>query len=365
MTRLTERLRSYIGLLLSAIKRNRSMETNSYIVLTGRVSQYPYELREGYILLPIKPLPKMFEGFSFGIPHHYKAIMALQWQGDKFPESFNIYRNLAVFHSFVSDDPETYQYTTERAIREVLPGSELNAPEGSFQALDYNRFTMPIPILSSEDLTDFEEYVEPPFGNGSQEICYRDSFEFFSGLENSENKKRVQLHNMIFSYVFIRGIWDISNISLIYENEDLIATFYLAILEGILGEPPKCDQEFTCIPCNKKLQPHYKIEWREYLTLKLNNLESGWGDRYINSIMALRDNRNRFAHGASYWDVSKKLRDIYDKKYYAGQELGETDLAKEAELSTLKDSIEILERTVRKGLIDFFLSEYEVWHQRQ
>jgi hypothetical protein len=338
------------------------METNSYIILTGHVSQYPYPLLDGYTLLPVKPLRKMFEGFSFGTPHNYKAIMSLQWQGDKFPESFNIYRNLAVFHSFVSDDPETYQYTTERAIREVLPQSELNAPDDSVQ--DYNRFIMPIPILDNEDLIDSEEeYVEPPFENGFREICYRDAFEFFSQLENSKEKKRVQLHNIIFSYVFIRGIWDISNIPLVYKNEDLSATFYFAILEGIIGEPPKCDQEFTCIPCNKKLQPHYKIGWREHLTLKLNDLESGWGDKYTNSIMALRDNRNKFAHGASYRDVSKKLRDIYDKKYYAGQELGETDLVKEDDLSTLRDKIEILERTVRKALIGFFLHEYEAWHK--
>ncbi len=339
------------------------METNSYIILTNHISRYPYELREGYTLLSVKPLSKMFEEFSFGIPHGYKAIMALQWQGDKFPESFNIYRNLAVFHSFLSDDPETYQYTVERAIREVLPSSELIAIDGIFHATDYSRFMMPIPILSNENITDFEEYVGLFFENGYREICYRNAFEFFSSLENSEDEKRVQLHNMIFSYVFIRGIWDVSNIPLVYKNEDLSVTFYFAILEGILGEPPKCDQEFTCRPCNKKLQPHYKIGWREHLTLKLNNLESGWGDRFVKSIMELRDNRNHFAHGASYRDVSKKLRDILDKKYYAGQGLNKTDLVRETNLATLNEKIEILERTVRKVLIGFFISEYEKWCQ--
>ena len=272
------------------------MGINSYIILTNRVPRHPYELRDGYILAPVKPLQKMFTGFSFGIPHNYDSVIALQWQGDKFPESFNIYRNLAVFHSFVSDDPETFQYTTERAIKEVLPGSELDAPEGSIKALDYDRFIMPIPILSNGDMTDSEEYVEPPFENGSREICYRDTFEFFSRLENSENENRVTLHNMIYSYVFIRGIWDIGNIALIYKNEDLSVLMYMAILENIVIKPGR--------------------NWREQLISKLNEWEYGWGDKYVCSIETLRPNRNRFAHGASYWDVSKKMRDIYDNKYY-------------------------------------------------
>jgi len=56
---------------------------------------------------------------------------------------------------------------------------------------------------------------------------------------------------------------------------------------------------------------------------------------------------------------------IYDKQHYSGQEFEEADLAKEAESSALKDNIEILERTVRKGLVELFVSEYEAWHQRQ
>jgi len=338
-------------------------DIDSYIILTNRVPYHPYELKDGYILEAVQPLRKMFKGFSFGIPHHYSAVMALKWQGDRHPDSYNTYRNLAVFHSFVSDDPETYQYAAERAIKETCPASELNPVCGSFEGLDFNRFQMPIPILSNEELLDSEEYSDIPFDNGYREINYRDAFQFFSELENSEDKNRSQLHNMIYSYVFIRGIWDVSNISLLYHNDDLSATFYLALLESIVGEPPKCDQEFTCIPCNKKLQPHYKIQWREHITLKLNNIETGWGDRYANSIISLRDNRNRFAHGASYKDVSQEMWKIYDKKHYFGKELEEVDMVKEKELSALKDNVEILERTVRKGLVELFLTRYEQWRQ--
>jgi hypothetical protein len=287
----------------------------------------------------------MFEGFSFGVPHNYKAIVALKWQGDKHPQSYNFFRNLAVFHSFVSDDPETFQFTTERAIKEVIPFSQLGNPVESFDAIDYDRFEVPIPRLSADSTGCSPEDIDVPFENDTKSICYRDAFHFFGGLEHSATQGRVKLHNMIFSYVFIRGLWDISNIALMYNNEDLSVLTYMAIL-----------QQTASIGSFSS--------WRNPLIAKLNEWESGWGNKYADIILSLKPNRNRFAHGASYEDVSQKMWELYDKIYYSRKDFDEADKSKEAELSALRDKVEVLERTVRKGLVRLFVSEYETQHSK-
>ncbi len=318
------------------------MEVNSYILLTRMVPRHTYELTNEFSLTAVCPLPRMFEGFSFGVPHHYMAVVALKWLGDKHPQSYNFYRNLAVFHSFVSDDPETFQYATERAIKEVLSFSQLRNPVGSFETVDYDRFKVPIPKLSTDSVEYSQEDIDVPFENDFGTINYHDAFEFFGELEHSAAHGGVKLHNMVFSYVFIRGLWEISNIGLMYKNEDLSVLTYMAIL-----------QQIASIRSGSG--------WRNPLVSKLNEWESGWGDKYVDSILSLKPNRNRFAHGASYEDVSQKMWALYDKIYYYRQDFDNADKNEEIELSALKDKVEILERTVRKGLVRQFIFEYETW----
>lgn len=306
------------------------------------VPKHTYELTDEFSLTAVRPMPRMFDGFSFGVPHHYKAIAALKWQGEKHPQSYNLYRNVTVFHSFLSDDPETFQYTTERAIKKVLPFSQLSNPVGSFKAVDYDKFDVPFPRLSADSAGLSPEDIDVPFENDSKAICYRHAFEFFCGLEHSEDQGHVRLHNMIFSYVFIGGLWDISNIGLMYNNVDLSVLTYMAILQQIASIG-----SFS--------------RWRNPLTVRLNEWESGWGDKYADIILSLKPNRNRFAHGASYEDVSQKMWALYDKTCYDRQDFSDADKEKEAELSDLKDKVEVLERTVRKGLVRQFISEYETW----
>ncbi len=318
------------------------MEINSYIMLTRMVPRRTYELTNEFSLTAVCPLPRIFEGSSFDVPHHSKAVVALKWQGDKHPQSYNFYRNLAVFHSFVSDDPETFQYATERAIKEVLPFLQLRNPVGSFETVDYDRFEVPIPRLSTDSIGYSPQDIDVPFENDTRTICYRDVLEFFGGLEHSEVPEKVRLHNMMFSYVFMHGLWDISNIGLMYKNEDLSVLTYMAIL-----------QQIASIRSGSN--------WRNTLVNKLNEWESGWGNKYADYILSLKPNRNRFAHGASYEDVSQKMWELYDKIYYSRQDFDNADRRKETELSDLKDKVEILERTVRKGLVRLFMFEYETW----
>ena len=48
--------------------------------------------------------------------------------------------------------------------------------------------------------------------------------------------------------------------------------------------------------CGPELRKHYAKTWREHIKDQLNNLGNGWGSRYADSIMKVRDQRHLFAH---------------------------------------------------------------------
>ena len=89
-----------------------------YLVLTGATPQNPYKLDEGYVIRAVVPQKKLFKGFSSGLPSH-SAILGLGWKGEKFPESYFTYRDLIIFHSFVSDDTNAFEFATELAIKHI------------------------------------------------------------------------------------------------------------------------------------------------------------------------------------------------------------------------------------------------------
>jgi len=336
---------------------------SGYIMLTNKIPQEPYQLRSNYFLRAVKPSDEMFKGFSLGVPRNYPSIMALTWRGDRHPESYKVYRKLVFFHSFVSDDPETFEYSVERAIKEPYQDSEFTYIDDPTDGIDFDRFPVPVPILPHDNQYSFtnkdaDQQPEVPFDNDYQAIDYKKAFQHFSESEGSKEQLRRQLYNQICSYVFIRGLWDISNIGLLYKNEDLSATFFIAILESVFGEPDKCDGELKCTKCGKIVSGHNNMTWREYLNIKLNDLESGWGDVYVDAIIDIREGRHRFAHTASYMDILQELWNIHDKEYYYGERLSESDLKKEESLFTDRDKLDILERTVRKGLARKLLEKY-------
>jgi len=353
--------------------------TGSYILLTHSLPATKYELRNGCVLRAVKSSEEMFEGIDNGnMVSVYPEVMALSFKDSIFPASYNTYRNLAIFHSFVSDQKDAFWYAVEYAVKktyvdsELLPvGNSSRKPRRTVRAMnrldsvDFDRFPMPLPTIASDDQEDLEGpddtiAAEAPFANERREISYRNAFALFTELgEIGDEDEGNYLYDQICSYIFILSIWDIKNVRLLYANEDVSATFYIAILESILGEPDICCKKFSCEVCGRKLQDHHRQTWRDHLTEKLNLLESGWGDRYMDAIMKLRDRRHKFSHEATYFDMMQQLWNIYDKKYYYGRTFAQSDLEKEERLHLRSESLEILERTVRRCLVQSFIGQYE------
>lgn len=331
----------------------------------------------------------MFEGFSDGMPHGYTAVMALPYYGydtydDTYKMSYNIHRDLATFHSFVADDPETFVYAVERGIKETYSVSELSftdspnvvlgneresiltAKEGYFgfpakehsssvgisekaihygNKVEFDRFPMVVP--NPEDEYEFE-YSEINYGNG---------FRLFTEAKESEDEVKRKLYNQICLYVFVRGLWDIGNVRLLYCNLDLTVAIYIAILESIIGEPPKCDEKFKCSKCGKPVPDHYSVTWKEYLTRKLKEFGHGW-EQCAETIVNLRSRRHLFSHKAHYLDALQELWRIRDQRDMQGKVFSAVDVEQEEKLHHLMDKVDVLKRGVRKALGESFLGQY-------
>ena len=197
------------------------------------------------------------------------------------------------------------------------------------------------------------------FDNRQHVINYKDAFRLFRGLESSTVKKKI-LHSQIYSYVFINGIWNISNVELLYRNIHLSATFLIAMLENLIGSPPECPADRRCEECGRPLTRHYQQDWRAYLLSKLNELEATWGDKFADHINEVRKNwRNKFAHTGTHRDIIDELTRLYDGYYYYNHQFDEKDKQVERELEEDKQKLRIVNKIVRRLLIKSFVQLYD------
>ena len=327
----------------------------NYIISTRIVPRESYVLGDGIRIQPVVPKAHMYEST---IPHHRPAVMALTIGEDKLPpEAYNTSRNLAVFHSFMADDEEVFQYAAERGIKQSYHDQELEFMGYYPGGADFGRFPLLIPKLTKDDdqipqgYEDVTGLKHPyPWEDSSLSVSYRDLRQKFCEFETSADEATVQLHGQIYSYVFVRSIWDISNVRLLYKNENMSALFYVAILQNIIGEPGFCETDLKCPKCLRKINRHHSKLWRDHLTDELNALEAGWGTAYIDPIMSSRNRRHLFAHGAAYSDLMQERWKIYDKRSYYGEDITEEDVQRENEMANEENDLNILERTVRKLL---------------
>lgn len=327
----------------------------NYIISTRIVPMEPYSLAEGVRIQAVMPKEQMYD---YSIPHH-EPVIALTISEEKTPpEAYNTARNLYMFHSFVADDEEVFQCAVEKGIKQSFLDSDLEFVDDYPGGVDFARFPLSIPKLTKDDEQiprDYEEVTglrHPyPWEDSSRQVDYGHLFKKFCGFESATDDSDVQLLGQIYSYVFIRSIWDTSNVGLLYKNENMSAMFYAAMLESLVGEPPICKTDLNCPKCLRRINRHHLESWGQHFTHELNKLEMGWGDTYTKPILRARDRRHSFAHGTAYSDFTQELWKIYDKPTYYEESITKEDVMRENELANEKNTLNILERTVRKLLV--------------
>lgn len=322
-----------------------------------------YHLINGHYLRPIKTNKKMFASYGNIIPHQYSKVMALNHLG---VISHSIWKDLVMFHSFLCDDPETYDYSEHNAkfSTQIITISEPDTISNRktkkrkiYGAGDFNHFPIEVyatsgelfksqsdlPIKMNISLAEAEiesTEIEPEY---KQEVNYRKAFELFRNLRTTDYK----LYNQICLYVFAGNLKEYSEI---YDNDYTSIAFYISILESQAGDPPVCKNPIQCDVCGREVLNHG------------TSIEKHFISKFGDDFNKLRGIRHKFFHGGAYFSILENMYDIYDNRQIrktnpeakVTQDLDQT----EHELFDLKDEIEQLQKIARKTLIISFMSHY-------
>lgn len=303
------------------------MPSFSYILLTDKLPRCTYELGKGYNLKTVKATPEMLRGLFLDIGEEYNALMALPYIDDN---SFETYKDLVVFHSFISDNPKTYEFA-ENVTETSFEISKLNFIEdisnidiGKIVTLDFDLF--PVTTESNTEKSKVEY------------ISYKEAFDLFCELKSTNKTKK--LYNQIFLYVFARSL---ESITRIYSNTNIAVSFYITILESIIGKPPTCNDVLNCPTCGAQIPNHPTISLEEHF---INH----YGSRFKN----LRNIRHRTFHKGEYSDLTGSWVKTYMKLYKNG---ARTNNELESN-SRLQAEIMDLEYIVQEKLKILFLKQY-------
>jgi len=337
-----------------------------YIILTPTVPVTPYALGDGHILRAVKAEGDMFRGFSDGVPHSYGAVMALCNLG---VPTYYAYRDLVIFHAFVTDDNETYEFG-EVAQEKCQDDSNLTFMErynstlsgpwhpDRINEIDFDQF----PFIIYWSTTDIiPSTPEPPFTpeqihtlqttgvlitNRNPEkrlINYKRAFSLFRELKSSQDHVEKKLYNQMCLYVFAKSIKESREL---YHNESAVIAFFMAILQSIAGDPPNCKEVSKCDRCGRK-STHHSISREAHM---LNRFGHGFAEQI--------KIRGAFFHDGEFVDYTDAMFEVHDKIYLDGERTEET-IGRSNELHELKEQIRKLGITVRKNLCEVFLELYD------
>ena len=353
------------------------LEHQYYIILTHTIPLTTYKLKGEHTLRPVKTSRKMFEGYGHIIPHHLPAVMTL----DHFTvESDTIWKKLVMFHSFVCDDPETYDYS-ERSWKRDYEESELhfvhnrnyffetidvgNKPHQKtlrrkrVNAIDFDHFLIKVypttretleeepnssgnePHTLSEALISAKE-VTPEY---EAELKYQAAFQLFCDLKNLDKK----LYDQICLYVFAGNLREFSEV---YHNDNAPIAFYISILESQAGDPPTCHELLHCEKCGRDILNHG------------TPIEEHFIGKYGTSFKDLRKIRHKFFHQGEYSSVLEELWNIYDQRDDAVNLAEHPELVQrldkeEEDLDYFGNEVERLQKIARRTLIESFMRHYD------
>jgi hypothetical protein len=308
------------------------MPNFSYIFLTNEIPAHTYELSSGYTLKPIKSTPEMLRGFSLDNSEEYNALMALPHIND---DSFETYKDLVVFHSFISNNPRTYEFA-ESITETTLETSKLtfiedisNTELGKIIAVDFDFFPVPTELDEREAIVKYTSH---------KDINYREAFDLFSKLKLKEKTR--ELYNQICLCVFARSL---ESITKIYSNTYVAVSFYITILESIIGKPPTCNETLTCPKCGRKIADHTTISLEKHFT-------NSYGERF----KKLRNIRHMTFHKGEYSDLIASWLKLYMELYKTGAK-SSRELEKIGRLQVKIGDLDII---VQDRLKTLFLKQY-------
>ena len=120
-------------------------------------------------------------------------------------------------------------------------------------------------------------------------------------------------------------------------------SFYITILESVIGKPPTCNETLTCPKCGAQISDHTTI-----------SLEKHFINHYGERLKKLRNIRHKTFHASEYYDLIQSWAKLYMELYKSGHKT-KNELEN---ISRLEEEIWELEYVVEERLKELFLKEY-------
>lgn len=309
----------------------RSKTTESRIIVTTYVPRGTYSLGKGYTLRPViyKGLIKQHENDVFNLSRFARA-MALS---DIEFESLGVYKDLVVFHTFITDrmtgkdnpingDSQTYLFaeTSETIL--------VNNNELEFIGIDEN----------DPSQIDFDSFpVELSVGEDRESIISNINYGryFWKFIDLKDNPDMRPIYNRIQLWAYASNY---TSLHRLYSNEYLPMSLYVGILDSMLPRPKDCTEVIKhCTSCKRNDIKHPIKSWRQ-------NFLNNYG-RQFDILLSIR---NSTFHAADYMDYFEEWDRI-------GSMVGNTAIEMERKLDKKMLAADEMEELVKIELMKQFI----------
>jgi uncharacterized C2H2 Zn-finger protein len=259
--------------------------------------------------------------------------------------SLNVYRDLVVFHSFVTHKPlsmaepiafrESHTYIFAETIGKALCDDSkltlLKPTDLRDEGVDFDRF----PVAINVGMKPVYRYVN-----------YKDAFVMFLQLKakigsNEEQKRSKKLYDQIHLWEFVRNFGSIHRI---YSNDYLPIALCMTILESLIGRPEKCKNAPRCPKCNNIMEHDTESWTKHFRKHHIRQISS-------RNIRIISDIRNETYHRGILFDWFEE----HDEVNTLGDQAADEKTKKFDELTFVQE--ELLQMSRRK-LIHEFLRRY-------
>jgi hypothetical protein len=309
----------------------------SYVIATSTVPDKCYALDRNHCIRAIKPPPvDITDEEEILNTSRMDVVMALSGS-----DSFDTYKDLIVFHSFLTYEPlslvhrihweesETYLFA-EHTSKARFEDSEIEPIDPSTLnhiGVDFDHFRVAINVG-----------VKPVF----RYVNYRHAFSIFLGLKHNAGTKKIQdqnkrLYDQIHLWEFARH-W--VRMHRIYSNDYFPIAICMTILESLVGRPKRCQNKEECKKCGRPMD-HDEVSWSKHFRRKYIRRLSSDNIKLISAI------RNDMYHRGNFFDWFEE----YDKVVKMGEKAHKKDVGRLDEVKFVEE--EIFQVSRRKLLHEF------------
>jgi hypothetical protein len=134
-----------------------------------------------------------------------------------------------------------------------------------------------------------------------ESVDYRTLFEMFIELKTKEIEGisgKYNLYNLISLFEYAKSF---ETTHKIYRNSNLAVSFYITILEALIGKPENCSAKVHCEKCRSMI-PHSKISLEKHF------------QNYFRQFKKFRSVRHGTYHGGKYFDFNKHFSKLAQNK---------------------------------------------------